>query len=84
MKFAELTLSRTGSLDVASGFVVDSISSLFFGWLVHVHSARMAILGCAVSMGLWSIRMLLLPLMKFPDEKWSPDATLKESEMKGA
>lgn len=76
-------LGRVNSLGAASGFLAVSISSLFFGWLVHVHSARTAILACAIGMGLLSIGTLLLPFMKLLDEKQPPNA-VKESDMKGA
>ena len=80
----ERLLGRVNSLGAASGFLMVSISSPFFGWLVDVHSVRMAILACSVGMGSLSIGTLLLPFTKLLDEKQSPDATVKESEMKGA
>jgi MFS family permease len=76
-------LGRVNSLGAASGFLAVSISSLFFGWLVQIHSARMAILACAVGMALLSIGTLLLPFMKLLDEKQPPDA-VKENDRKGA
>jgi MFS family permease len=79
----EQLLGRVNSLGAASGFLMVSISSLFFGWLVDVYSAGAAILVCAIVMGLLSMATLLLPFMKLLDEKQPPDATVKESEMKG-
>jgi MFS family permease len=81
---AERLLGRVNSLGAASGFLMVSISSLFFGWLVDVHSVRTAILTCAVGMGSLSIGTFLLPFTKLLDEKQSPEATVKERELKGA
>lgn len=75
-------LGRVNSLGAASGFLAVAISSLFFGWLVQVHSAGTAILACAIGMGLLSIGTLLLPFMKLLDEKQHPEV-VKEDDRKG-
>lgn len=65
----ERLLGRVNSLGAGTGYIVISLASLFFGWLINATSARTGILACAIVMGFVALGVLLLPFMKYLDEK---------------
>jgi hypothetical protein len=65
----ERLLGRVNSLGAGTGYIVISLASLFFGWLINVTSAGTGILACAIVMGFVALGVLFLPFMKYLDEK---------------
>jgi MFS family permease len=69
----ERLLGRVNSLGAGMGFIIISLDSLFFGWLINATSARTGLLICAIIMGLIALGVLLFPFMKHLDEKMGPE-----------
>jgi len=74
----ERLLGRVNSLGAGMGFVIISLASLFFGWLINVTSAKIGLLACAIVMGLIALGVYLFPFMKHLDEKVEPEG-IRES-----
>jgi hypothetical protein len=69
----ERLLGRVNSLGAGMGFIIISLASLFFGWLVNATSARTGLLVCAIVMGLIALGVLLFPFMKHLDDTVVPE-----------
>jgi len=65
----ERLLGRVNSLGAGMGFIVISLASLFFGWLINISSSKTGLLACAILMGLIALGVLFLPFMKHLDDK---------------
>jgi multisubunit Na+/H+ antiporter MnhE subunit len=51
------------------GSILIALAALFFGWLIHVTSARTGLLVSAIVMGLIALGVLFFPFMKHLDDK---------------
>ncbi|HLO31012.1 MAG TPA: MFS transporter [Anaerolineales bacterium] len=69
----ERLLGRVNSLGAGMGSVIIALASLFFGWLIHVTSAQIGLLACAIGMGCIALGVLLFPFMKHLDDKVTPE-----------
>lgn len=61
-------LGRVNSLGAAAGFAVISLGGLFFGWLISATSPQIALVVCAIWMGMMAVGVMALPFMKHLDE----------------
>jgi MFS family permease len=65
----ERLLGRVNSLGAGMGFMIISLASLFFGWLINATSVKTALLACAIMMGLIALGVYFFPFMKHLDDK---------------
>jgi MFS family permease len=70
-------LGRVGSVGAAMGSLMGAIASLGFGWLINSVSARQAVLGCALLMGVIALAGALMPFMRLLDKQ--PEAAAEAS-----
>ncbi|HEY9528716.1 MAG TPA: MFS transporter [Anaerolineales bacterium] len=65
----ERLLGRVNSLGAGMGSILIALAALFFGWLIHVTSAKTGLLASAIVMGLIALGVLFFPFMKHLDDK---------------
>jgi MFS family permease len=76
----ERLLGRVNSLGAGMGFIIISLASLFFGWLINATSVKIGLLACAIVMGLIALGVYLFPFMKHLDEQVMPEHTRAPAE----
>ncbi len=68
----ERLLGRVNSLGAATGYLVIAVASLCFGWLITATSPSTALMVCAGLMLVLAGGVVVLPFMKYLDERPQP------------